>query len=139
MLKCVTAEYNKPFRKHCFNHREDSRMRAPTDCWNMQKEILCIYYLYIPVHARLVVESEVLHVLLGGLKHVLCMQTYTIGKFFGWIGLGCLNSCMTCDSTASLKICQERTRQQLSYLKYNLILMLKTFKLHFGLYQADLH
>jgi len=30
----VTAEYNGPFRKHCFNHREDSRKKAPTDCWN---------------------------------------------------------------------------------------------------------
>ena len=49
----------------------------------MKKEILCIYYVYIPVHARLVVESEVLHVLLGGLRHVLCMQASTIRKFFG--------------------------------------------------------
>jgi len=31
----VTAEYNRPFRKHCFNHRECSRMKAPTDFRNM--------------------------------------------------------------------------------------------------------
>lgn len=91
------------------------------------------------MHAKLVVESVVLHVLLSGLRHVLCMQTSTIRKFIGRVGLGYLNSCMTCNSTTSLKIHKAITGQQLSFFKYNLILMLKILKLYFGLYQADLH
>lgn len=47
------AAYNEPFRKHYFNHREDSLMMEPMEYRNMY-EILCIWCVNIPVQVRLV-------------------------------------------------------------------------------------
>ena len=51
MIKCAACI--EPLRKHHFNHCEDSLMMAPMECRNMWEEVLCICYVYIPVHVRL--------------------------------------------------------------------------------------
>jgi len=52
MIRC--ALHIEPLRKHYFNHCEDSLMMAPMECRNMWEEVLCICYVYVPVHVRLV-------------------------------------------------------------------------------------
>jgi len=55
---CDCAAYDGPFRKHCFNHCEDSPMMAPKECQNMQEEILCIWCVYVSVHVRFVLCTD---------------------------------------------------------------------------------
>jgi len=51
---CDCAAYNVLFRKHYFNHCEGCLLMAPMECQNMREEVLCIGYVYIAVHVRLV-------------------------------------------------------------------------------------
>ena len=60
---CDCAAYDEPFRKHYFKCSEDTLMMTPKERLNRSQEILCIRFVYIPVHVRFVsyVHFDTMH------------------------------------------------------------------------------